>query len=122
VPLAADTARGRAVYAQDCVRCHAPDGGGLLGRGIANAGAPLWGEGSFNIGSGMARVRVMAAFVHRQMPFDRPGTLTPQQAFDVASFVVAQPRPDFAGKEFDWPRGDPPPDVAYRTRGAPRLP
>jgi thiosulfate dehydrogenase len=120
VPLAGDTARGRAVYAQYCARCHAPDGGGLLGRGIANAGAPLWGMGSFNIGSGMARVRVMAAFVHRQMPFDRPGTLTPQQAFDVAAFIAAQPRPDYAGKASDWPRGDPPPDVAYPTRAAPR--
>ncbi|MBI2407469.1 MAG: c-type cytochrome [Gemmatimonadetes bacterium] len=120
VPLAGDTARGRAVYAQDCARCHAPDGGGLLGRGIANAGAPLWGTGSFNIGSGMVRVQVMAAFVHRQMPFDRPGTLTPQQAFDVAAFVAARPRPDYAGKERDWPRGDPPPDAAYPTRAAPR--
>jgi thiosulfate dehydrogenase len=120
VPLAGDTARGRAVYVQECARCHAPDGGGLLGRGIAIAGAPLWGAGSFNIGSGMARVRVMAAFVHRQMPFDRPGVLTSQQAFDVASFVAAQPRPDYAGKELDWPRGDPPPDVAYPTRAAPR--
>jgi thiosulfate dehydrogenase len=52
------------------------------------------------------------------MPFDQPGTLTDQQAFDVAAFVVAQPRPDFPGKQFDWPHGDPPPDVAYSTLAA----
>jgi thiosulfate dehydrogenase len=87
----------------------------MLGRGLANAGPPLWGPGSFNIGSGMARVRVMAAFVRRQMPFDQPGTISPQQAFDVAAFIGAKPRPDFAGKERDWPNGDPPVDVSYRT-------
>ena len=39
---------------------------------------------------------------------------------DVARFINSQPRPDFKGKERDWPRGDPPPDVAYRTMAAPR--
>jgi thiosulfate dehydrogenase len=118
IPLDADTARGRLVYAQHCARCHAPDGAGMLDRGIENAGPPLWGDGSFNIGSGMARVRVMAAFVRRQMPVDRPGSLTPQEAFDVAAFVGQQPRPDFPRKALDWPNGDPPVDVAYPTRAA----
>ena len=47
---------------------------------------------------------------------DRPGTLTPQQAWDVAAYVNGQVRPDFPGKENDWPRGDAPADAAYRTR------
>jgi thiosulfate dehydrogenase len=47
-----------------------------------------------------------------------PGTLSVQEAFDVAAFVGARPRPDFAAKALDWPRGDPPVDVAYRTRAA----
>jgi thiosulfate dehydrogenase len=68
----------------------------------------------------MARVRTAASFIRDNMPFDRPGTLTDQQAFDVAAFVVAQPRPDFSGKERDWPNGDPPPDVAYPTQAATR--
>jgi thiosulfate dehydrogenase len=54
------------------------------------------------------------------MPFDQPGTLSPQQAFDVAGFVTRQPRPDFAAKSLDWPNGDPPPDVAYATKAARR--
>ena len=117
-PLRGDSTRGRMVYVQHCARCHAPDGQGMLGAPIVNAGPPLWGPESFNIGAGMARVRVMAAFVHRHMPFDRPGTTTPQDAFDVAAFVTSRPRPDFARKEFDWPNGDPPADVAYPTRAA----
>ncbi|MBM3908134.1 MAG: c-type cytochrome [Gemmatimonadetes bacterium] len=120
VPIAADTGRGRVAYTQHCARCHAPDGGGLLGQPVENPGPPLWGDRSFNIGSGMARVRVMAAFAKRQMPFDAPGRLTSQEAFDVAAFIGARPRPDFAPKQFDWPNGDPPSDVAYPTVAAAR--
>jgi thiosulfate dehydrogenase len=108
-PLPVDTARGRAVFAARCVQCH-----GAAGEGTALA-PPLWGSRSFNVGAGMARLRTAAAFIKHNMPYDAP-TLTAQEAFDVAAYVVAQPRPDFPGKELDWPNGDPPPDVAYPTR------
>lgn len=112
--LTADTASGRAIFDSVCARCHGDAG---QGTGVA---PPLWGPSSFNIGAGMARVRTAATFIHDNMPFDRPGTLSDQQAFDVAALVVAQPRPDFAGKEYDWPKGDPPADVAYPTLAASR--
>jgi thiosulfate dehydrogenase len=63
----------------------------------------------------MARLRTAAAFIRHNMPADMRGTLTDQQAFDLAAYVVSRPRPDFAGKAQDWPYGDPPPDVAYPT-------
>jgi thiosulfate dehydrogenase len=66
----------------------------------------------------MARVRTAAAFIRVAMPFDSAGTLTEQEAFDVATYINSRPRPDFPGKELDWPNGDPPPDVAYETRAA----
>lgn len=110
--LTADTAAGHRTFGTTCVRCHGPDGQGTP------VAPPLWGTKSFNIGAGMARVRTAASFVRDNMPFDQPGTLTDQQAFDVAAFVVAQPRPDFPGKQLDWPHGDPPPDVAYPTLAA----
>jgi len=112
--LQADTVRGHATFDSICSVCH-----GKTGQGTP-AAPPLWGPQSFNIGAGMARVRTAAAFIRDNMPFDRPGSLTDQQAFDVASFVVAKPRPDFPGKEYDWPNGDPPPDVAYPTLAASR--
>ncbi|HET7565523.1 MAG TPA: c-type cytochrome [Gemmatimonadaceae bacterium] len=111
-PLRPDTTQGRMVFAANCARCH-----GTRGEGTVVA-PPLWGPESFNIGAGMARLRTAAAFIRHNMPYDRPGSLTDQQAFDVASYVVSRPRPDFAGKENDWPNGDAPPDVAYPTRGA----
>lgn len=106
----ADTTAGALVFAAVCVKCH-----GRAGEGTAVA-PPLWGPQSYNIGAGMSRVRTAAEFISRNMPFDAPGTLADSQAFNVAAFVNARPRPDFRGKENDWPNGDPPPDVAYPTR------
>lgn len=110
-PLPGDTVRGKEVFAR-CAVCHGPDGQGT------NVAPPLWGPHSYNIGAGMARVRTAAAFIHVAMPFDKPGSLTPQQAFDVATYINTRPRPDLEGKEADWPNGDPPPDVAYPTAAA----
>ena len=113
--LKGDAVRGKAVFAANCVMCH-----GVNGQGTA-AAPPLWGPRSFNIGAGMARVQSAARFIHQLMPRDKPGTLSPQQAFDVATYISSQPRPDFRGKEKDWPRGGAPADVAYKTiasRGA----
>ena len=38
-------------------------------------------------------MRTMAGFVRYNMPANAPGTLTDRQAFDVAAFVLAHPRP-----------------------------
>lgn len=108
-PLAADTARGRALFDSRCVACHGADG-----QGTAVAPA-LWGPDSYNIGAGMARLNTAAAFIKHNMPFGT-ADLTPQQAYDVAAYINGRPRPDYAGKENDWPNGDPPSDVAYPTR------
>lgn len=112
----ADTAAGARVYATTCTACHGPDGQGSVGA------PPVWGAASYNVGAGMARVRTAAEFIRRNMPFDRPGTLTDQQAFDVAAYINTRPRPDYRSKENDWPNGDPPPDVAYPTRAAQQKP
>jgi thiosulfate dehydrogenase len=109
-PMKGDTAAGRAQFATTCAPCHGANGEGTP------AAPPVWGPKSYNIGAGMARVNTAAAFIRSAMPQTAPGTLTPQQAFDLAAYINSKPRPDFARKEFDWPRGDPPPDVAYPIR------
>lgn len=108
--FAADTAAGARVFAASCAKCH-----GVSGEGTAVA-PPVWGPQSYNIGAGMSRVRTAAEFISRNMPFDAPGTLADSLAFNVAAYLNAHPRPDFRGKENDWPNGDPPPDVAYPTK------
>jgi thiosulfate dehydrogenase len=113
-PLAGDTLRALGVYAARCAACHGPDGTGT------DLAPPLWGPHSFTTGAGMARLRTAAAFIKQAMPQNAPGTLTDQEAYDLARLVTSRPRPDFKGKELDWPNGDPPPDVAYPTRAAAR--
>jgi thiosulfate dehydrogenase len=110
-PLVGDAARGARAYATTCAPCHGADGQGT------NAAPPVWGPHSFNIGASMARVRTAAAFIRVAMPQTLPGSLTPQQAFDIATYMNSHSRPDFARKHLDWPRGDAPPDVPYTTRG-----
>jgi thiosulfate dehydrogenase len=107
--LSGDSSRGASLYREKCALCH-----GLSGEGTP-AGPPVWGPGSYNLGAGMARVRSAATFIKHNMPLHEPGTLSEQDAFDLAHFINNQPRPDYPGKELDWPNGDPPPDVAYEV-------
>jgi thiosulfate dehydrogenase len=104
-----DPRAGERLYGQTCARCHGAEGSGTA------VGPPVWGPQSFAIGAGMARLNTAAAFIRWNMPFDRPGTLTDQQAYDVSAFILSHPRPDTPGKERDWPNGDAPEDAAYRT-------
>jgi thiosulfate dehydrogenase len=109
--LTGDSARGKGLFSDNCARCHGGDG---LGMGVIPA---LWGPKSFSIGASMARPERAASFIRHNMPFDRPGTLTDQQAFDIAAYVTSMPRPDSPGKEMDWPNGGAPADVPYDTKG-----
>jgi thiosulfate dehydrogenase len=109
--LVGDIARGEVVFKRECVACHQADGQGL---------APfpaLWGPKSFSIGASMAREERAASFIWHNMPQSKPGSLTPQEAFDVAAFVNSHARPDSPGKETDWPTGGAPKDVPYATNG-----
>ncbi len=97
--LAPDDARGAAVYAQRCALCHGADGQGQRAAG-AQVFPPLWGPQSFNWGAGMADVNNAAGFIKANMPFGLGGTLSDQDAWDVATFVDGHERPQdprFAG-------------------------
>ncbi|MCC6134588.1 MAG: hypothetical protein IT491_04325 [Gammaproteobacteria bacterium] len=59
----------------------------------------------------------MAAFVKAKMPLGQGGTLTDQETFDVAAYFTTQPRPDFAGKEQDWPECGKPKDARLLSCG-----
>ncbi len=119
IPLIpADTVRGKTQFAMYCSRCHGPEGLGGQKLGVQHPGPPLWGKGSFTIASEMARQRIVASFVHHHMPFDAPGFVADSISNDVAGLLLSRPRPDFAGKENDWPNGDAPPDLAYKVKAA----
>jgi len=109
----ADLARGEAVYIQKCAVCHGVDGQGQNGPNGEYLFPALWGATSFNIGAGMARLGNAAGFVKSNMPLRQDNTLSDADALDVAAYFTRQPRPDFAAKARDWPRGDKPSDAPY---------
>ena len=107
---AADPGRGRAVYARLCAACHKADGAGVLrDRGAPELGymlPPLWGADSYNDGAGMARLINFANFIHFNMPHGADylnPQLTLEQAWDVAAYVLSQPRPRRTGLDKDFP-------------------
>ncbi len=87
-----DFKRGKQVFAENCVLCHGDKGEGTR----QNAGyvfPPLWGKDSFNWGAGMHRINTAAAFIRANMPLGKGGSLSNQQAWDVAYYVNSHERP-----------------------------
>ncbi len=108
----ADPAHGQRVYAQNCVACHGPAGQGQRVGAVGDAKGytfpPLWGADSFNDGAGMDRLIAAANFIHGNMPNGvswRAPALSEQDAWDVAAFVQAQPRPHKPNLDKDYPVG-----------------
>ncbi|HET9086352.1 MAG TPA: c-type cytochrome [Acidobacteriaceae bacterium] len=89
-PMHADPKHGEQIYAMQCAGCHGADGSGS--RPLMPA---LWGPESFNDGAGMNGISKMARFVQFNMPQNRRGMLSAQEAYDVAAYIHAQPRPPF---------------------------
>ncbi len=92
-PQAADYARGEQVYVQNCALCHGADGAGQRAADGTPVFPALWGSGSFNWGAGMGRVSNAAAFIKANMPLGLAGTLSAQQAWDVALYMNSHERP-----------------------------
>jgi thiosulfate dehydrogenase len=88
--LQGDPVAGKAVYISQCAACHGADGAG-----VPPVLPALWGSDSYNDGAGMNNPAKMAGFVMHNMPQNHPGTLTPQQAYDVAAYVHTKVRPRF---------------------------
>ncbi len=109
--LHANRAHGEVVFTAQCASCHGAGGEGVAGPQGGYVVPPLWGPDSFNLGAGMARTTTAAAFVRRNMPLGLGGTLSAQDAVDVAAFFTQQPRPDFPARVNDWPKGGRPADA-----------
>ena len=103
---AANPVTGQTIYGQFCARCHGASGEGMKSESnIEWKYPPLWGPDSYNTGAGLFRISKFAAFVKANMPYgiSHDNTLlTDEEAWDVAAYVNAMPRPH---KQFpgDWP-------------------
>lgn len=109
---------GKAVYASQCASCHGANGEGQkTPDGMEYSYPPMWGPHSFNDAAGLYRISNFARYVKYNMPLGvthTNPTLSDEEAWDVAAFVVAQARPhkdipadwpDISKKPIDHPRG-----------------
>ena len=92
--LSGDRDRGAQIYVQQCALCH-----GVEGAGKTPAIPAVWGPNAYDNGAGMNDVAKMAAFVQHNMPQTDAGSLTPQQAYDVAAFINSKPHEAFVMQE-----------------------
>ena len=116
---AADPLKGKALYEQQCQRCHNANGDGQLRPdSMGYVYPPLWGPHSFNVSAGMYRISKLAGYIKNNMPFGmatyQEPKLTSEESWDLAAFIASQPRPvkkftqdwpDISKKSFDYPFG-----------------
>jgi len=105
---AASPDKGKTVFGAKCVSCHGDNGQGLLNHDSSfYLYPPLWGPNSFNVSAGLYRISRLASFVKNNMPFGQASHDAPQlsdeQAWDVAAYILSQPRPEKFFSE-DWPK------------------
>lgn len=108
-----DLERGKEIWRVRCHGCHGASGEGVRGADGKPIFPAVAGASTFNIGAGMARQRTAAGFIRHNMPLGQGGTLSEDEAWDVAGFLESLPRPDFANKHLDWPKGGKPADARY---------
>lgn len=102
----ADTKKGEIVFVALCQKCHGNNGEGKLNDdGKEYLYPPLWGEHSYNIGSGIYELSKFAGYAKNNMPFGfsyKNPQLTNEQAWDVAAFVNSKPHPGYKYLKMDW--------------------
>ena len=105
---AANPDSGRVVFTLKCQSCHGENGQGLpMPEGNGRMYPPLWGDKSYNEAAGLYRISNFAGYIKANMPFgasyDNP-QLTDTEAWDLAAFINAQPRPKHPFLATDWPK------------------
>jgi thiosulfate dehydrogenase len=113
-----DPVRGKELFMTNCSACHGRDGQGVQ-IGDRRAG-PLWGPYSWNDGAGAARIYTLAGFIRFAMPYLDPGSLTDEEAQQIAAFINSKSRPVYPLKDQDYRLTSIPPDAVYYLRSNPR--
>jgi S-disulfanyl-L-cysteine oxidoreductase SoxD len=83
-------ARGRALFAAKCASCH-----GERGKGSADFPALSGGRGTLDshvpvltVGSYWPCATTVWDYIHRAMPYQNPGSLTPDEVYSITAYVL----------------------------------
>jgi thiosulfate dehydrogenase len=109
-----EPAKGEAIFKERCTTCHGVDGQGVA-VGDKKPG-PLWGPDSWNDGAGAARVYTLAGIIRYSMPYLDPGSVSDEDAQQLAVFINSRPRPAFPFKDNDYRTEKLPADSVYYAR------
>ena len=92
LPLGSGTvAEGAEVYAQKCAHCHGPTGReGPFDILVGPDDEVMGFESSRNIGNYWPYATTVYDYIRRAMPFDNPGTLTPDEVYAVTAWLLHQ--------------------------------
>jgi len=104
--MKADPTSGAKIYNSRCQACHGAAGLGAWNDAVGYVFPPLAGDGSFSHAGGPLMVPVGAAFLRENMPLNRPGSLSEQDALNVMAYVATFPRASVWWQDFYF-RHDP---------------
>ncbi len=88
-PGSGTAANGKETFATRCARCHGAHGEGrdsvplVGGRGSLNTATPLKTVESY-----WPYATTIFDYVNRAMPYDKPGTLTTNQVYDLTAYIL----------------------------------
>jgi len=91
----ANYVNGKKLFKQKCAACH-----GLNGAGMGTF-PPIWGKNAkgewlaYDTGAGMSKLNKGAAWLKSNMPLGQGGSLSDQEAADIALYMNAQPHASF---------------------------
>ena len=93
-PGSGDVAKGKEVFAEKCAACHGDNLQGVKGTGGV---ALIGGRGTLASAKPVATVEsywpyatTLFDYVRRAMPFNAPGSLTDDEVYAVAAFILAE--------------------------------
>lgn len=82
---------GAELFAQRCAHCHGATGSEGPEDVLVGPDLPVYGPDAVrNIGNYWPYATTVYDFIQRAMPFDRPGTLTPEEIYAVTAWLLNQ--------------------------------
>jgi cytochrome c len=83
-------AHGKAVYEQNCEACHGPNGqGGIKDRLVGGQGTLASDMPIKTVGSYWPYATTLFDYIHRAMPYQDPGSLSVDDTYAVAAYILS---------------------------------